>query len=185
MLVWGVMRFLGIRVPEFDNQVSNIAVHCGEASAFSIVPGAVYACIYISFTFPGDVIMFLEDIADTMNMLFTHIFDAKVIYNESKYNRMPFFSPKAWCGETLVLTMFDKMFLKEVYGKYFRLWESINDTANFEVDPTITHVFVKVLFINKFLRNVSDIDVDILGAFQRSLEVDVDNVGDDVIGVLA
>ena len=46
-------------------------------------------------------------------------------------------------------------------------------------------MFVKVVFINEFLRNVADIDADIFRAFQWSLEVKVADVKGDVFGALA
>ena len=81
MLVRGVLRFLGIRVTEFYNKVGNVAVQYEAASAFVIVPDEVYTFIQISFQIIGDVLMFLEDIVDIMGMSFTHIFNAKVVYN--------------------------------------------------------------------------------------------------------
>ena len=56
---------------------------------------------------------------------------------------------------------------------------------NFEVDPTITHVFVKGVLINELLRDVAEIDAEILGAVQWSLKVEVSDVEDEAIGSLA
>ena len=81
MLLRGVLRFLGLRVTEFYKKVGNVAVQCEAASAFVIVPGEVYTFIQISFPIIGDVVMFLEGIVEIMGMLFTHIFNAKVVYN--------------------------------------------------------------------------------------------------------
>ena len=66
---------------EFDKQVGNASVHCEAASLFFVVPGEVYAFIKISFPILCDVLMFLEDILEMMNILFTHIFNTKVVYN--------------------------------------------------------------------------------------------------------
>ena len=51
--------------------------------------------------------------------------------------------------------------------------EAVDTTENFEVDPFVTHVFVSIVFIAKFLRDVAEIDADIFGEFQWSLEVKV------------
>ena len=69
------------RVNEFYEQVVDVDVNSESASAFFIVPGKFYACIQISFTIIGDVVMFFEDIAEMMGMLFSNTFKAKVIYN--------------------------------------------------------------------------------------------------------
>ena len=63
--------------------------------------------------------------------------------------------------------------------------ETIDNTTNLEVDPAVAHVFVKVVFIYEFLWNVADIDADIFGAVQWSLEVNVSGVKGDVFGSLA
>ena len=78
-------------------------------------------------------------------------------------------SRKAWFVGTLVVIVLYKTFLKEVFGKNYLLWEAVNATANFELDPTITHMLMKVVFIDKLLRDVTEIDGDILSAFQWSL----------------
>ena len=88
--------------------------------------------------------------------------------------------PKDWCGGTLVVTVLGRTFFKESFGKDSRLWEAINATANFEVDPTILHMVVKVIFIDEFLRNVAEIDADISKAVQWSLEVEVADVEGDI-----
>ena len=44
---------------------------------------------------------------------------------------------------------------------------------------------MKVVFMDKFLRNVSDIDAEIFGAVQWSLEVKVTNDKSDIFGALA
>ena len=69
----------------------------------------------------------------------------------------------------MVVIVFYKTFLKEVFGKNYLLWEAVNATANFELDPTIPHMLMKVVFIDKLLRDVTEIDGDILSAFQWSL----------------
>ena len=53
----GSVWVLGCRVNEFDEQVGDVVFHGELASAFVIVPGEVYACIQISFTILGDVVM--------------------------------------------------------------------------------------------------------------------------------
>ena len=39
--------------------------------------------------------MFLEDITKVMGMVFTNIFNTKVIYNETESDGAPFVAPKA------------------------------------------------------------------------------------------
>ena len=56
--------------------------------------------------------------------------------------------------------------------------------ANFEVEPTIIHVFEKVVFDEKLLRDVTKFDTDILGTVQWILEVEASDVEGDVLGTL-
>ena len=56
---------------------------------------------------------------------------------------------------------------------------------SFEVDPAISHIFLKVLFIGEFLRNVSEIDADIFRAVQWSLEIKVSGVKGELFCALA
>ena len=65
------------------------------------------------------------------------------------------------------------------------MWEAIYTMDNFKVDPAIAHVFVKVVFVDELLRNVTDIDPEIFGTVQWSLEVKVADVKGDVFGSLA
>ena len=93
--------------------------------------------------------------------------------------------PKAWCGGTLALPVIDKTFINDVVGKDSRLLGAINAAANFEVDLTIVRMFVKVVFIDEFLREFSEIDADIFGAVQWSLEVEVSDIEGGVFFALA
>ena len=62
--------------------------------------------------------------------------------------------------------------------------EDIDTTENFEVDPAISHVFRNFVFINEFSRNVSEIDADIFGSFQWSLEVKAADFKGELFGAL-
>ena len=48
---------------------------------------------------------------------FAHVFGSKVVYNYTKENRKLLVTPKARSGGTLVLSIFDKEFSKDVVGK--------------------------------------------------------------------
>ena len=56
--------------------------------------------------------MFLENIAEMIGMSFAYIFNAKIAYYQTKYNRTPLVTPKAWRVGTFLVTVFDKAFLK-------------------------------------------------------------------------
>ena len=73
------MRLIGVRVAKFEKQVGNVIVHCKAASEVDIIPDKVYACIQISLPILGEVVMFVELIAEIMGMSFNHVFNARVI----------------------------------------------------------------------------------------------------------
>ena len=62
--------------------------------------------------------------------------------------------------------------------------EAIDTTANFEVDPAVVHVFVKVLFVYELLRNVSEMDADISRAVQWGFRVKVSDIKGKLFGTL-
>ena len=69
---------------------------------------------------------------------------------------MPHVTQNVWSCGTLIVSVFYKTFSKEVVGKYTKLWDAIPVAENFEVDPTIMHVFEKVILVIEFLRDVAE-----------------------------
>ena len=75
-------------------------------------------------------------------------------------------------------------FPNDVVDKDSRLGESIHATTNFEVDPTIMHMFEKVVFVDDFLRDVAEFYADKLGSVRWSLEAEVADVEGCILGSL-
>ena len=53
------------------------------------------------------------------------------------------------------------MLFEEIFGEDAQLGESVDITVDFEVDPTISDIVKKILFVNKFLSNVGELDANI------------------------
>ena len=63
------------------------------------------------------------------------------------------------------------------------MWKSINDIADLKVYPTVDmDRFHEVVFFDELFGDVAQFDVDILGAVQRCLEVEILNVKSDKLG---
>ena len=57
--------------------------------------------------------------------------------------------------------------------------------ANSKVEPTIMHIFEKVVFINELLRDIAELDVEILRVVQWSLWIEVADIKGDTFGDLS
>ena len=55
--------------------------------------------------------------------------------------------------------------------------------VDFEVNPTISDRFKKIIFINEILRNVREIDANIFRTIYRGIEIEVINIKGDILGV--
>jgi len=104
----------------------------------------------------------------------SNIFYTKVIHYEAELDGMPFVEPEARGGFSLVVVAFSKKVgLEEIVGHNAGLGKAIAASANFEVDPTIAVTTRKLVFFNKFGRDVCDFDVDILRIGHWGIKVEV------------
>ena len=56
------------------------------------------------------------------------------------------------------------------------MWEAVDASANFEVDPVVVNVLHEVVFINEVLRDVGELDFDVFRTIQRGAEIEVGDV---------
>ena len=61
--------------------------------------------------------------------------------------------------------------------------EAVYTMVDFEVNPTISDRFKKIIFINEILRNVREIDANIFRTIYRGIEIEVINIKGDILGV--
>ena len=76
-------------------------------------------------------------------MLFTNVFDAKVINHKGELNGAPFVGPQPRDQLALVVAMGIEGFFKEFIGKEPRLQKSVHAESNEDIDCPI--LFSKVL----------------------------------------
>ena len=61
--------------------------------------------------------------------------------------------------------------------------EAVYTMVDFEVNPTISDRFKKIIFINEILRNVREIDANIFRTIYRGIEIEVINIKGGILGV--
>jgi hypothetical protein len=81
--------------------------------------------------------------------------------------------PEARGGFSLVVAFSKKARLEEIVGQNASLGKAIAASANFKVDPTVAVPTRKLVFFNKFGRDVCDFDADILRIGYWGIEVEV------------
>ncbi len=106
--------------------------------------------------------MRFEDLAKVVEMLFSDIFDAKVIHYETEHDWLPSVMPKAWRGGGFVVAGGIKLLPEEVVGKYACLKEAIASTDYFKVYPAFTLPHNEVVLVDEHLGYICKLDVDIL-----------------------
>ena len=65
------------------------------------------------------------------------------------------------------------------------MWEAVDASANFEVDPVIVNMLHEVVFIDEVLRDVGELDFDVFRVVQRSAEIEVRDVEGAELGTFA
>ena len=87
----------------FEEEGCNIFLHGELTGSLGVVPGKVDAGVKIAAPVFGDVVVFLDDVAQVMGMLEANVFDTEVVDDESEHDGSPFVAPKARCGIKLVI----------------------------------------------------------------------------------
>jgi hypothetical protein len=82
---------------EFEKQRRYIAWHTDAAVVGSIVPFNVHASKFIACHVVLHTMEFLEDTKEVVEVFQAHIFDTKVVYNETELDESPFLVPETRC----------------------------------------------------------------------------------------
>ncbi len=127
-----------------------------------VVPCECHAGKASAINFFRDFIVFLEGLANMIQVGIANILNGKVVNNECKNEGVPLVTPETRGGGCLVVVEFGKAVSKEFVGKDACLGETVHATANFKVDPGVTGKFVELVFVNEFLGDVSKLDADVM-----------------------
>ena len=106
-------------------------------------------------------------------MFNSNIFYTRVIHYEAELDGMPFVVPEARGGFSLIVAFSKKARSEEIVGQNASLGKAVAALANFKVDPTVVVSTHKLVFFNKFSRDVCDYDVDILRIGHWGIKVEV------------
>ncbi len=96
-LIWREPWFGGVWILEFEKQRRYIAWHTDAAAVGSIVPFNIYAHKFIA----GHVVLhamdFFQDTEEVVEVFQAHVFDTKVVYDETELDGSPFMAPETRC----------------------------------------------------------------------------------------
>ena len=138
-----------------------------------IVPLNVDSCKYLSLPIGGNLVVFLQDFLQMLDMLVPDIFNSKVIHDEDKQYWSPFVSPESHGGCGFIVTCFVEAGAQKIICQFSTLREHVATSENLKVYPTIVSVVGEIIFIDKFLRDVRKFDAHIFWAIHRGHEVEV------------
>ena len=89
-------------------------------------------------------------------MFDSNIFYTKVIHYEAELDGTSFVAPEARGRFSLIVAFSKKAGSDEIFGQNASLGKAIAASANFEVDPIVAVRTRKLVFFNKFGRDVCD-----------------------------
>ena len=122
-------------------KVTDVVVHgqaaCAVAMASSVVPVEVNPSNFFPVPIPSHFIMRVKDSEEMVSMLFSHILDAEVIYDEGKLHRAPYVAPEARRGGRFMVLSSVEALAKKVVGEAARLWELISTADYGKVYPAL------------------------------------------------
>jgi hypothetical protein len=82
---------------EYEKQRRYISCHTDAATADGVVPFNVHASKFISGHIVFNAMEFLEDTGEVVEVFQAHIFNAKVVYDETELDGSPFVTPETGC----------------------------------------------------------------------------------------
>ena len=106
-------------------------------------------------------------------MLATNILDAKVINNKDRENGMPFVVPESRCDVTLGVSMVGEALGEEIVCQATRLFQSKDPFGDLEVHPIVERILHEIVFVNKLLGDLEDVDVHVFREIKGSAQVEV------------
>jgi hypothetical protein len=157
---------------KLDEKVLNVARHTDATPAGCVVLLDVNTRKFDASHVELDPMELLENIAEMVEVFCPNILHPKVINYEAEFDGMPFVAPEAWGGFGLVISFGKKVGSEDIIGKNASLGQAIIALANLEVDPPIMIATLKVVFLNEFCRNVSNLNADIFTVQHQSIKVE-------------
>jgi hypothetical protein len=149
-----------------------IAGHTDATLVGCVVPLDVNTRKFVASHVILDPMEYLENIAEMVEVFYPNILHPKVINYEAELDGLPFVVPEVWGGFGLVISFSKKVGSEEIIGKNAGLGQAITALANLKVDSPIKIATLKVVLLNEFRRNVSNINVNIFRVRHQSIKVE-------------
>ena len=162
-----------------EEEVLDVPVHGRPACPFGIVPGKIDAGIFLACPVCGVVVMCEQSLEKMIRVVFVGVLNAEVVEDQDEDERSPVVSPEAGHNCTLVGSMFGETGGQQVIGKFAGFLEAVDTFIHFEVDPFTVGISRDVVFINKFLRDVGEFDLDVFWAVKWQANVETFYVNAD------
>ena len=70
--------------------------------------------------------------------------------------------PEAGSCDHFIVTSFVEVFAEKTIWRFPSLWQAVASLDNLEIDSSIAGVASEVIFVNELLRDVQDLDANIL-----------------------
>jgi hypothetical protein len=116
---------------------------------------------------------FFEKVKKKVEMFNTHVFNTKVIHNETELKWTPFVAPETRRGSSFVEAFGDKAGSKEIISKDTSLGKTVAALANFKVDPAIAVPTNEVVFLDEFFWDVGKLDANVFWFWHRGVQIEV------------
>jgi hypothetical protein len=78
--MWRVLRLLGARVVEFEEDFLNVSIHSCTTCALGVVPLEIYTCKFYSFPISSYIVVCLKGGVEVLGVFTPCVLDSKVIH---------------------------------------------------------------------------------------------------------
>jgi hypothetical protein len=106
-------------------------------------------------------------------MFNANVFDTKVIDNEVELEWTPFVVPKTQSESNFVEALSNEAQLEKDIDKYASLGKSETALANFKVNPAVLVLAQEVVFLDKLIWDIRDLDGNIFRIRHRRVQIEV------------
>jgi len=117
MLVGRELAFGWHGVTILGEKLLYVVLHSEAARASVVVPFEIDACILCAVPIDGNVMVFAEDSGQVVSVVFSHVFDPKIVNDEAEHDGPPFVAPEAGSGGSFVVTFLFKARAELVVGE--------------------------------------------------------------------
>ena len=160
-------------MPEFDEEIGDVAWYADATVPVNIVPFDVYSCKFVSSHVALYAVVLFEEIQQVIVVFQANILNLKTVHKQEELNWPPFVMPQSRDGGRLIVPLFFQAFAEEVVSQDARLWQAITSTADLEVYPAVLVPSLEVVFFDEFVGDVRHFDPDIFRVLHQCVKVEV------------